>query len=741
MSPAMSPQPAPEPAPSPPPRLGWLGRLLSSLYALRVPLTTLAIVGGFGPFAIGNAMFRGFLDLEIGGSFLVSYAAFLAVATAMTVANLVLVYGSLRLHGRKEPVGAALPEPGRRPLVVSVLGLIPYAAMMWYIGQGSEIALLDQTLAVGGGFLLGIVTVIVATALQALAERPAYAKAGVVHLVLPLQYLPLLRGLIEAFYQWQPPRVEWLRSLVRVVTTPFRWLMARTGEGFYDFTPDGKPGRLLPGHQFALSLFFACLVVYLAMGSMHLGELTSPGPMDRWDMPALAYVLVLVMLGGWAFGAMAFYFDRYRVPIIALVFLFLVAGSQFRESDHIYLTFPVPAGVTRPKPAQVLEGRDKAILVAAAGGGIQAAGWTAKVLEGLSAESAEFQRNVRLISSVSGGSVGAMFYLTQYDAVRPPGTAAPLTPFGGATSSYIEPIAWGLMHPDLRRTLIPWSFRNYVDRGWALERALAKKSQLGGVRLSSLVEAIPHGAPALLVNATQVTAGSPMVFSTTTFEHTARSGPLIQLLIRPFYEFLGRHEVELATAVRLSATFPYVSPAARAWHDGQRLAGDHVVDGGYYDNFGMASLMGWLEQAIEGREQKPNPQKMKVLVLQIVSFPLDPAGHPGARSWVYQLAAPLMALFNAREEGQQQRNASQFRLMLERWKDDPRIELASVTFRYRANTPGCAKDPPLSWHLMEGEKKCLVEEWDHPSQRGCRDQVRGFLAKGEMPAGTGLCAQ
>ena len=560
-----------------------------------------------------------------------------------------------------------------------------------------------------------------------------WLEASVIGLLAYLQYLPWLNRIIDSLMRRNAsPLPSWLLAAGRAVSAPFRWLMARTGEGFYDFNADGSLGRLLPGHVFALVLFAASLIVYLVLGSLHLTQLSNALPMRVINVSPIGYVLVAVMMICWGLGAVAFYFDRYRIPILALLVGFLIAGSQFLRSDHIYVTYPTPAGLRRPTPVEMLAGRDKVILIAAAGGGIQAAAWSTRVLDGLAAEHKDFTGSVRLISSVSGGSVGAFFFLNKYDAVRPAGAAPPPVPFDGATASLMEPISWGLVHPDLRRILIPWSFAREVDRGWALERAMAKNAQLSGVRLSHMVEAIPRGAPALLVNATQVTAGSPMVFSTTTFEHSPHGSALMPQLIRPFYSMLRNRDVDLATAVRLSATFPYVSPAARAYHDQEPHAGDHVVDGGYYDNFGMASLMAWLENGLEGLELQGPKQKVRILVIQIVSFPLDPEGRPGARSWVYQLAAPLLALFNAREEGQQQRNASQFRLLRDQMQGSTVATLDTVTFRYNASVTGCEKDPPLSWHLRGSEKACVAREWDQPGQRGCREQVRHFLETGEL---------
>ena len=74
---------------------------------------------------------------------------------------------------------------------------------------------------------------------------------------------------------------------------------------------------------------------------------------------------------------------------------------------------------------------------------------------------------------------------------------------------------------------------------------------------------------------------------------------------------LFKADIRIATAARLSASFPYVSPAARptsdsdsALTDGEpgRYTRTHVVDGGYFDNSGLCALTEWLQEGLTERE-------------------------------------------------------------------------------------------------------------------------------------------
>ena len=75
------------------------------------------------------------------------------------------------------------------------------------------------------------------------------------------------------------------------------------------------------------------------------------------------------------------------------------------------------------------------------------------------------------------------------------------------------------------------------------------------------------------------------------------------------------------TAARLAASFTYVSPATR--RDGPGSA-YHVVDGGYYDDYGMTTLTEWLDEGLEGVGRPSHGGAIsRVLVIQIRSSPAE----------------------------------------------------------------------------------------------------------------------
>jgi hypothetical protein len=174
---------------------------------------------------------------------------------------------------------------------------------------------------------------------------------------------------------------------------------------------------------------------------------------------------------------MTFFFDFFRIPLLLILGAYTIFCAQSPEGDHFYVANQIdatkPSRPDRISPSTVLKGdhRVGAILVSATGGGIHAAGWTAQVLAGL-AESLEadypgqFAPAVRLISAVSGGSVGAMYFLEAYqkDGSLPGGEDGGRPRLDNvvdaAEASSLDEIAYALVYLDQWRGLFPFGWQH-----------------------------------------------------------------------------------------------------------------------------------------------------------------------------------------------------------------------------------------------------------------------------------------
>ncbi len=327
-----------------------------------------------------------------------------------------------------------------------------------------------------------------------------------------------------------PPMRNWLRQANRIDILP-AWFSK-----FWAFVRDRLPpglwaGYLNPedglpwgGHWLALMFFMATTCLYFGIDiyrRTYLGEST--------PIPALVFVLLLLLNANWILSFLAFLLDRYRIPLAIPIFVLCIFGSHAPSSDHYYR---VEQGVAIEPvyPEEVLRARLDAskpiVVVATAGGGIQAAAWTTQVLGGLEEQSRawgtpSFASSVALISSVSGGAVGSMFYLNLFHPERREsfdyGDLGTLPQVASASS--LEDIAWGLVYRDVPRIFFPYVNRSeedeLMDRGYMLEESWRNRGNIRA-NLSNWRVGVAQGIrPAAIFNSTIVETGEPLVLATT----------------------------------------------------------------------------------------------------------------------------------------------------------------------------------------------------------------------------------
>ena len=334
----------------------------------------------------------------------------------------------------------------------------------------------------------------------------------------------IMAGMICAFVVWLKSRNRDGRGFIAfltgvVVAWAFSGVIVRT---FYDWLAEKLPlgprsdiewlkgyletDVLRQTHAVAFVLLLCWLLLYSSITAgkwftiakavkrapgAGLGE-SSP------IIPTFAYLLILFTFTNWFFSSATFFLDYFGFSGIFVVLIALLGLGSFVKRDHYYSVTKLDEPLPAPRAAEILlEGHpagspQKVILVGAAGGGIQAAAWTAQVLAGIEswliekrgeqkATDADWRRALRLVSGVSGGAVGLYHYIDKWpeneDHLKPERRASALKDaIRGGRASSLEAIGWGLAGPDFWRIFAPPLFRGrlrFIDRGWALEAALS----------------------------------------------------------------------------------------------------------------------------------------------------------------------------------------------------------------------------------------------------------------------------
>ncbi len=693
---------------------------LGYLYLLRVPLLTWALLialwlGTF-PNSFAEPILRGIFDIASKQSSVIATSAQFATVTLATLlactslgisARLVICNASARF--RAVPVELS-------PGLELVFRLVPLCSFLAVIGTA-----LIRSEAPWAGKLPGIV-------------------AGIV-----FWYLITAGGrrIVNSFH------LGWISRFESGAWIP------RSEPGYLDV----ERGTIQQRHIFATyQLVFALLayVLYCVVSALDLAFLGG-----QFLVPSLSLAIMMLTLFCWGLGGIAFYIDRYRVPLLVPVVAFAFLSSRFPQSDYFYQGLaqtihaqPLTSGDVIAAHLHGPDAQTPIVLVATTGGGIQSAAWTAQVLTGLNQSIPHFSRHIRLISAVSGGSVGAMYFTAAYQNGEVPASTGNLV--DSAEQSSLDQVTWGLAYPDLLFGLLPaikgigvanGQIRTsdsgfiFMDRGRMLESSWRNRlpaSQTDATLLSWEKDTAAGIRPAVIFNSTLVETGDRYLLSSSGFtKPAANQAKLEQYLGRwEFFKLYPNSDLRVVTAARLSATFPYVTPASRMLRNDSDKNADarfyrpepHAVDGGYYDNYGMVSLLDWLNNGL----QSDPSLKPKILIIEIRAYPVVTEARPSSSSYgvLFQLSNPLRTMANVRGTGQLSHNALDENLINHIYAD----QICEATFEFtNTDARGCPRNEPLNWHLTNDDKQAVENAWHSDSIGLNTAKVANFLSGGACP--------
>ncbi|MEA5537005.1 hypothetical protein [Crocosphaera sp. XPORK-15E] len=243
-------------------------------------------------------------------------------------------------------------------------------------------------------------------------------------------------------------------------------------------------------YEILIGLIIYVITIYLNYPKLD-GTINIP---IKYQAPTLLYILLIIWIVTIVLGGIIYVFDKYsdkyhkpnnsspsnsqenhqtnklqkyqfHWPVILLLILFTACGYRAWNVDHYFQLKNSDVVISNyqkdfktaignrlcPEDFQKEQRCNKEqslVVVAASGGGIQASGWTAQVLAGLQNKIGEdFTKAIGLISSTSGGSVGTMFYLNQFNDQGI--LSEPQKLIKNATDDWLDSVGWGLAYPDL----------------------------------------------------------------------------------------------------------------------------------------------------------------------------------------------------------------------------------------------------------------------------------------------------
>ncbi|QVL31848.1 patatin-like phospholipase family protein [Telmatocola sphagniphila] len=367
------------------------------------------------------------------------------------------------------------------------------------------------------------------------------------------------------------------------------------------------------------------------------------------------------------------------------------------------------------------------VLICMSGGGLRAAAWTFAMLHQLEVEFAaqgiDFPAHVRIISGASGGMLGAAAYVS---SLPPPNQRAEwrerdeelINQYQQLTADCLTPLVNQMVFGDLPALFSPWP--QHYDRGKALERSWidnglkSLNKTFGELRQGE----IEGWRPSLIFSPMMIEDGRRLLISNLDLRYVASNdGSLIQPdnlsdpnrppngfenyskeameLFRMFPS--AKRDFTLASAVRMSATFPFFTPAVSLPTRPRR----RVVDAGYYDNYGVSIASAWLFSNKNKAWLDNNVSK--IVIIQIRAWPSEESrtlkrleltgSSPLSRS-IEELMSVPEAMDGARVSSASFRNDGQLELMSAIYS--ARRETKESHRELMKNAPGPIMEVPAS---------------------------------------------
>ena len=370
-----------------------------------------------------------------------------------------------------------------------------------------------------------------------------------------------------------------------------------------------------------ISIFLATLILNLL-----ITVLVAFQPRQFDGIGALAVALIAASFFCMSGGFLCMLADRHGVPLLTLLAAAsLMLHAMHLNDNHRVRQYPGMSTHQRPEPPPADQRPDFAaytkawlqsrcnprhacpvILVSAEGGGLRSAAWTAMVLSEFTARVDQllpphggepmFERYLFAGSGVSGGSLGLATYVATLRLAPGTGVVAQSRSERILDHDFLAPIMANAWFIDFTQRWLPGAW--FDDRGRALTRAWEQAAQEQGIDalaqpFAQLYESdsgeVNTNTPALFFNSTTVAQGWRFI------QHPFR--PFLHSPWTTAYDGAKWEDprIPLSEVVLNSARFTYLSPAGTlqtaSIDPPPSPAGFQLVDGGYFENSGAATLV------------------------------------------------------------------------------------------------------------------------------------------------------
>lgn len=456
-----------------------------------------------------------------------------------------------------------------------------------------------------------------------------------------------------------------------------------------------------------------------------------------FQIPAAASALLLFSIIIMLVGAITYWFKGWGVAFVAALFIianfFVEKGitkginrtpGMTYESKLEYSAASLAAHNTqekyeqdKQKTIQVLENwkarnshteQPKLLIQCVSGGGQRAALWSVMAMQ--KADSilrGNLMEHMFMITGASGGMVGAAYFreLFSQSLTNPKlQLNAPAWP-DKIGKDNLNPIIFSLVVNDTFFKLRHFEYGNQLykkNRGYMFENSLNRNLDMAFNKSLKDYSALESSAqlPMLLLSPTIANDGRKLYISPLPVSYMninpERPGKIRGIDFRQYFGSHGAENISLLTGLRMSASFPYITPTLSLPSE-PRL---EIMDAGISDNFGISDALIFIQTFQDWIAA--NTGGVVLLVIRDTPKIRNPKPRPNP-GIIGRFTAPISSVYN-NLSGIQDLNNDRHLQHVDAWLDAP---FDIVELEYSGSEKiGRAS---LSWHLTSKEKESIQQ--------------------------------
>lgn len=404
--------------------------------------------------------------------------------------------------------------------------------------------------------------------------------------------------------------------------------------------------------------------------------------------------------------------------------------------------------------------KPKMIFLCVSGGGQRAALWTLNVLQQAdSLTNGRLMKNTMLITGASGGLIGASYYRELYLRNLSDSTIKLYS------KDYIDQIGRDNLNAIIFSLLMNDTFTGFKnfkyngqeydkDRAYAFEQQLNKNTEslLDKPLLAYREPELKSKIPMMIIAPTVINDGRKLYISPLHVSYmmdmadsSYTAGKISGVEFLRFFEKQGSNDLRFLSALRMSATFPYITPNTTLPSDPPI----EIMDAGITDNFGISDATRFL---FAFREWIAANTSGVVFVSIRDSQKDGPISKETQLSLFDRFSLPISSIYQNFESLQDITNDSKIDYARVWFKGDiTRIDLEYIPQDYakeNLSTPDSLRmenvqRASLSWRLTSREKRSVIENLHTQKNRKALQKLQELLNGGpdlNIPIGVAKAA-